>query len=62
MAEVYDEEVISGLKEKLMSIVTEFKGDFTEVEIMKQIMCEGELLLATFNVCYKTVSFDKVVP
>ena len=53
MAEVYDEEVISGLKEKLMSIVSEFKGDFTEVEIMKQIMCEGELLLATFNVCYE---------
>ena len=53
MAEVYDEEVISGLKEKLMSIVSEFKGDFTEVEIMKQIMCEGELLLATFNVYYE---------
>ena len=50
MTEFCMEEVIDGLKEKLMGLVAEYKGDFTEVEIMKQIMCEGEMLLATYNV------------
>ena len=36
----------------MQAIVSDFKGQFSEVEIVKEMMREGELMLATCNVRY----------
>ena len=50
MTDPSSEEAIEGLKSRIMKIVTDYQGNFSEIEVLKQIMCESELLLATYNV------------
>ncbi|KNB43981.1 hypothetical protein JH06_2409 [Blastocystis sp. subtype 4] len=50
MTEKGSEEAIEGLRNRIMKIVSDYQGNFSEIEILKQIMCESELLLATYNV------------
>lgn len=52
MTEKGSEEAIEGLRNRIMKIVLDYQGNFSEIEILKQIMCESELLLATYNVRY----------
>ena len=52
MTEKGSEEAIEGLRNRIMKIVSDYQGNFSEIEILKQIMCESELLLATYNVRY----------
>lgn len=52
MTEQYSEEAIEGLKDRIMKIISDYQGKFSEIEILKQIMCDSELLLATYNVRY----------
>ena len=52
MAESSREETISGLRERMQTIVNDLKGQYSEVEIVKEMMREGELMLATCNVKY----------
>ncbi|KAK8790765.1 hypothetical protein WA588_002512 [Blastocystis sp. NMH] len=50
MSESTREETISGLRARMQSIVNDLKGQYSEVEIIKEMMREGELMLATCNV------------
>lgn len=50
MSESTREETISGLRACMQSIVNDLKGQYSEVEIIKEMMREGELMLATCNV------------
>lgn len=59
MMEQYSEEAIEGLKDRIMKIISDYQGKFSEIEILKQIMCDSELLLATYNVRY-TISVNCV--
>ena len=52
MTEKGSEVAIEGLRNRIMKIVSDYQGNFSEIEILKQIMCESELLLATYNVRY----------
>lgn len=57
MSGVFEDQGIEGLSEKLMDVVKEFKGDNSEVEVLKHIIIQSNLLLATANVRYFSVSF-----
>lgn len=55
MFDEFTEQSISGLNEKIMEIVKSYKGDFSEAEVLKQIISQSELLLATYNVRFVIV-------
>lgn len=55
MFDEFTEQSISGLNEKIMEIVKNYKGDFSEAEVLKQIISQSELLLATYNVRFVIV-------
>ena len=57
MSGVYEDQGIEGLSDKLMDVVKEFKGDNSEVEVLKHIIIQSNLLLATANVRYFLVLF-----
>ena len=50
MSGVFEDQGVEGLSEKIMEIVKEFKGDNSEVEVLKHIIIQTNLLLATSNV------------
>lgn len=50
MSGVFEDQGVEGLSEKIMDIVKEFKGDNSEVEVLKHILIQTNLLLATSNV------------
>ena len=50
MSGVFEDQGMEGLSEKIMEIVKEFKGDNSEVEVLKHIIIQTNLLLATSNV------------
>lgn len=55
MFDEFTEQSISGLNEKIIEIVKSYKGDFSEAEVLKQIISQSELLLATYNVRFVIV-------
>ena len=50
MSGVFEDQGVEGLSEKIMEIVKEFKGDNSEVEVLKHIIIQTNLLLVTSNV------------
>ena len=50
MSGVFEDQGVEGLSERIMEIVKEFKGDNSEVEVLKHIIIQTNLLLATSNV------------
>ena len=52
MYDEFEEQSLEGLNEKIMSVVKSYQGDYSEVEVLKKVIIQSNLLLATYNVRY----------
>lgn len=52
MYDEFEEQSLEGLNEKIMSLVKSYKGDYSEIEVLKMVVIQSNLLLATYNVRY----------
>ena len=52
MYDEFEEQKLEGLNEKIMEVVKSYQGDYTDTEVLKMLIIQSNLLLATYNVRY----------
>lgn len=52
MYDEFEEQSLEGLNEKIMDVVKSYRGDYSEIEVLKKVIIQSNLLLATYNVRY----------